>query len=182
MLCKPEIFGWRTELVSSVLASLGNPGRRRNRDCRRRGSHIHLLWKTLLVRHFQRKLSYALLSFEIMCPIKFELRQAPLMTGQCQWHYGTLICTEAHWSPTAPAWLIFRALIFPVAFCNTCVCMCVLNEEKETETRRAECVEYKELLVKTDYFSMIGILNKSVKRWTVTSSELQALVRSSDLL
>lgn len=36
-------FWMRAELCSSVLAPVRNPGRQRNRECRRRGSHIHLV-------------------------------------------------------------------------------------------------------------------------------------------
>lgn len=41
--CRAEISGRRAELCSSVLAPVRNPGRQRKRECRRRGSHIHLV-------------------------------------------------------------------------------------------------------------------------------------------
>ncbi len=119
----------------------------RNTECRLRGSCIHLVWKTLLVWHFQRKLSYALLSFEIMCPIKFELRRAALMTGQRQWHCVVLTSTEAS---DGPGLAHFQSpQFFQLLFAEcVCVCVCVFVWWKEgKEERRVECVECKELLV-----------------------------------
>lgn len=138
VLCRAEISGLRAELCSSVLAPVRNPGRQRNRECRRRGSHIHLVWKTLLVRHFQRKLSYALLSFEIMCPIKFELRRAPLMTGQRQWHCAVFNTHWGIWASDSPDFGPFsEPLVFPVAFWNVRVCVCVCCRRRGKEKRKS---------------------------------------------
>lgn len=141
VLCRAEISGRRAELCSSVLAPVRNPGRQKHRECRRRGSRIHLVWKTLLVRHFQRKLSYALLSFEIMCPIKFELRRAPSHDGTAS---VTLWCFNMHWgigASNSTGLARFQSpLVFPVAFCSACVrvCVCVCECLRRREKRKEE--------------------------------------------
>lgn len=132
---RAAISGRRAELCSSVLALVRNPGRQRNRECRRRGSHIHLVWKTLLVRHFQRKLSYALLSSEIMCPMKFELQQAPLSwRGQHHWHCGVFNIHPSTGASDSLGLARFQSpQFFPVSFSAPCVFLRGEEEKRKEE-------------------------------------------------